>query len=114
MTLCYRIHSGSEPAETVLDPRRPDGWVAGDEDLETQPHGISVCDSLEDLRRYIRTYSMSVRPGDRLLVLSGHICGDDRDDWACRAEIEEVVEVLPLSALYDEGPAPREKKNDVA
>src|SRR5690606_8291864 len=32
----YRIHRADESPETVLDPTRPDGWVASDEGYETQ------------------------------------------------------------------------------
>lgn len=90
----FRIHSAGESLDTLLDPKRPDGWVASDEDLESQPHGVSCCETLEDLRRYVSYYSMSVGAGDRLVRLLGHGSYEhDRDRYAARA-IVESVEVL--------------------
>jgi hypothetical protein len=84
----YRIHSAGEALETVLDPRRPDGWVGGEVEeagaAYVQPHGVSACSTLEDLRRYVREYSMAVRPDDVLVELEGSYGGDDRDRYACR------------------------------
>ena len=89
----YRVHSADESPETVLDPTRPDGWVASDEGYETQPHGVSACASLGDLIRYCRTYGLAPQPGDVVLRLRGRVCGDDRDQHAVRVEVEsyEVV-----------------------
>ena len=90
----YRIHSAAESLETLLDASRKDGWVASDETAETPPHGISCCGSLDDLREYVRYYSMSVRPGDRLVELTGRKSHDeDRDQYAMRAVVESY-EVL--------------------
>lgn len=90
----FRIHSASEPLDTLLDPSRKDGWVADDEAPETQPIGISCCVDLEKLRRYVRHYSMSVRPGDQVVRLVGTLSDDrDRDENAERV-IVESYEVL--------------------
>lgn len=100
MSTFYRIHSAAEPVETVLNPARPDGWVASDEDLATQPHGVACCDSVESLRRYIRLYSLTAQPGDVVLEMSGRYShDDDRDQHAVRAIVSEVVAVHPLSIL---------------
>lgn len=89
-----RVHAAGESLETLLNPRRPDGWVASDETYEAQPLGVSCCDSLDDLRRYIRAYSMAVQPGDRLVLLTGRRSYEaDRDHHASRA-IVESYEVL--------------------
>lgn len=98
----WRVHSGDEKPETVLDPRRPDGWVADDEEYKTQPEGVSVCDDLDGLRRYIREYSMAVQPGDVVLELRGRRVGHDRDNGATRIRVAEIVAVHPLAVLEAE------------
>ena len=87
MSTYYRVHSADEPPETVLDPSRPDGWVASDESYESQPHGVSACASLEDLLRYIRHYSLTPQDGDVVLALEGAVCDEDRDVDAVRVEV---------------------------
>lgn len=84
MATAYRIHSADEPLETLLNPRRPDGWVASDEDYDSQPLGVSCCRTIGDLMRYARKYSM--RDGPSLLVeLTGEWSGEsDRDEHADR------------------------------
>lgn len=72
---------------------RPDGWVASDEAYETQPHGVSACQSLGDLIRYCRTYGLTPQPEDVILRLEGSICDRDRDDYAVRVEVERVAVV---------------------
>lgn len=89
MSSYYRIHSGSESLETLLDARRPDGWVADDESLETQPLGISCCSTLAELAAYQRGYLMNVTAGDVLVELTGELSpDDDRDEHACRLIVE--------------------------
>lgn len=83
----YRVHSADESPETVLDPRRPDGWVASDEAYETQPHGVSCCPSIGDLLRYIRHYGLAPQGGDVVLALDAEVCDDDRDEYASRVEV---------------------------
>jgi hypothetical protein len=98
----YRIHPADEPAETVLDPARPDGWTVEDEDDGTveRPYGVACCASLEDLARYCRRYSLTPQPGDRILEMEGYASPDrDRDQWAQRAIIREVVAELPISVM---------------
>lgn len=90
----YRIHRAGEALETMLDPTRKDGWVASDEAPETQPHGISCCADLDDLRSYVSMYSMNVQPGDLLVRVVGRQSWDsDRDQYAVRVIVEryEVV-----------------------
>ena len=65
--VAYRIQRGAESLEPLLDPRRPDGWTCDEERVETQPLGVSACSSEDDLRAYIREYSLAVREGDRLV-----------------------------------------------
>lgn len=85
MSRYYRIHTATESLETVLDARRPDGWVAGDESLESQPLGVSACESLQDLSWYCGEYSMAIRDDDRLVELVGTLSPErDRDDHAVR------------------------------
>jgi hypothetical protein len=82
----YRIHCADEALDTVLDARRPDGWVASDEDGASQPLGVSACMSLEHLRRYCSTYGLWPQPGDVVLALEGRLSDEeDRDQWAVRA-----------------------------
>lgn len=90
MATYYRIHSADEAPETVLDPTRPDGWVASDEDYETQPHGVSACASLGDLIRYCQIYGLAIQPGDVVLRMTGRICDEDRDQHAVRIEATSV------------------------
>lgn len=90
MATYYRIHSADEAPETVLDPTRPDGWVASDEAYETQPHGVSACASLGDLIRYCREYGLAIQPGDVVLRLRGRVCDEDRDQHAVRIEATSV------------------------
>lgn len=99
MATYYRIHSADEAPETVLDPTRPDGWVASDEDYETQPRGVSACASVGDLIRYCRTYGLAPQPGDVVLRLEGRTCDIDRDQWAVRVEVERVSVVCPAERL---------------
>ena len=80
----YRVHSATESLETILDVNRPDGWVASDEDGESQPTGVSCCESLAELIAYCREYGMSIRPTDRIVRVEGSICDDDRDSHAVR------------------------------
>lgn len=85
MAIAYRIHCADEPLENLLSPSRPDGWVASDESLETQPLGVSCCASIKDLMRYARHYSMSDLPGSLLVELEGDLSPEqDRDEHACR------------------------------
>lgn len=84
MSIAYRIHDAAEPLETLLDPTRPDGWVASDESADTQPLGISCCTSLGDLARYAVYYSMASSRPSLLVELHGEISGDDRDRYAAR------------------------------
>lgn len=90
MATYYRIHSADEAPETVLDATRPDGWVASDEDYETQPRGVSACASLGDLIRYCQVYGLSIQPGDVVLRMTGRTCDEDRDQHAARVEVESV------------------------
>jgi hypothetical protein len=89
----YRIHSADEDLEALLDPRRPDGWIADDESAETQPYGVSCCLSLRDLARYVRHYSLAPQPGDLLVRLDGDLGDDDRDQHAARLVVDryEVI-----------------------
>lgn len=85
----YRIHAPGEPLETLLDPRRPDGWVASDESYEAQPLGVSCCASIADLMAYARHYSMSALPGSLLVELRGKWSPEsDRDEYAQRIIVE--------------------------
>lgn len=83
MATAYRIHVIGEPLETLLDPRREDGWVASDEEYDSQPEGISCCATIGDLMRYARYYSMSAIPSV-LVELTGEDIGGDRDEHATR------------------------------
>lgn len=89
MSSYYRIHSSTEPLETLLDPRRADGWVADDESADSQPLGISCCSSLTGLRDYQTTYLMAVQDDDVLVELTGELSDDDdRDEHASRLIVE--------------------------
>jgi len=82
----YRIHAAGESLETLLNASRKDGWVADDESAESQPRGISCCETEDDMRTYIRMYSMCINKGDTLVRLSGSLSQDaDRDQHAVRA-----------------------------
>lgn len=96
----YRIHSAKEPLDTVMNPRRPDGWTCDDESPDSQPYGVSACSTLKQLATYISTYSLAVRPGDRLLALEGTEGDDDADGGAIRIVVDSY-EILPLSALLE-------------
>ena len=96
----YRIHSASESLDTMLDASRKDGWVADDEAPETQPVGISCCTSLEALRSYVRNYSMSVRPGDRLVRVVGSLSYDRDRDLSAERVIVESYEVVADAAAW--------------
>lgn len=90
----YRVQCADESLSTLLNPARPDGWVASDESLETQPRGIPACSSLHDLARYVSLYGLSIQEGDKLVVITGSLSSDDdRDQWAvrCIAERAEVI-----------------------
>ena len=92
----YRVHAKGENPKTVLDKNRKDGWVADDETPETQPLGISAADTLDDLSSYVHHYSMSIRPGDRLLGLDGKYSpDDDRDRYAVRAIVSSYKDLGP-------------------
>lgn len=84
----YRIHSAFEPLDTLLNPSRPDGWVASDEGQHgdvTQPLGIPCCESLDDLARYVVHSGMAIGETDVFVELVGSFSGeDDRDQWATR------------------------------
>jgi len=80
----YRIHDASEPLETLLDSSRADGWVASDEDYESQPRGISCCRTIGDLMRYARMYSMSAIPSLLVELTGEYSDDDDRDEYAGR------------------------------
>lgn len=99
MATYYRIHSADEAPETVLDPTRPDGWVASDEAYETQPHGVSACASLGELIRYCQVYGLAPQPGDVVLRLRGRVCDEDRDQHAVRVEVESYEVVAPAERL---------------
>lgn len=90
----FRIQAHGDPADDLLDPERPDGWVADDESYEEQPLGVSACDSLEELAVYAMTYNMSIRPGDRVLGLYGRLSGErDRDPGVRRVVVEDYVDI---------------------
>ena len=90
MATAFRIHDADEPLANLLDPYRPDGWVASDESRETQPEGVSCCETIEDLMRYVRAYGMSEQPGSLLVELTGDFCGRDRDQWARRMRVRSA------------------------
>lgn len=97
---CYRIHSGTESLETLLNADRKDGWVASDESAETQAKGISCCESLDALASYISMYSLNIQPGDVLVELVGqHSYDSDRDQGAVRLIVERF-EVLGNAAEW--------------
>lgn len=101
----YRIHRATESLDTILDPRRPDGWVAGDEGHDTQPHGVSACagPDLEHLRRYVREYSMAIQPGDRIVAIVGRLGDEDRDDHAVRVIATSCEVVGDARSWYEAG-----------
>lgn len=101
MITAYRVHSGTESPETVLDPARPDGWVASDEWLESQPHGVSCCLSLRDLLAYVAYYSLCPQPGDVVLALSGRLGGQDRDQHAARLVVESYDVLWPAAGMVE-------------
>lgn len=80
----WRIHCADEPLATLMNPARADRWTASDEDVDTQPYGISACATLADLDTYSREYSMSIRDDDLLVALRGRFGDDDRDNFAIR------------------------------
>lgn len=89
--VAYRIHRGVESLDSLLDPRRPDGWTCDEERVETQPLGVSACSSEDDLRAYVREYSLSIREGDRLVRLRGRLSYDsDADRYAVRVMVERA------------------------
>lgn len=113
MSRYYRIHSGTESLDTLLDPRRPDGWVADDESPETQPLGISCCSSLADLAAYQREYLMNVTAGDVLVELTGTLSpDDDRDEHAVRL-IVESYRVVCSGAAWNAVVAASEQLDDI-
>jgi hypothetical protein len=108
---CFRVHPAGESPETVLDVRRPDGWVASDESYATQPQGVSVCHTLDDLRWYIRAYQMAVQPGDVVLEVLGEIVGHDRDCLqASRVRVASIEAVHPATILAE--PADEDEDED--
>ena len=90
MDRAYRIQDAAEPLAHLLDVHRRDGWVASDEDYETQPLGVSCCRTIGDLMRYVREYEMSALPGALLVELTGEVIGRDRDRWAVRMRVESA------------------------
>lgn len=102
----YRIQSHNEPLETLFDDNRKDGWVASDEleDYEkgAQPKGISATVTLSDLSRYMRKYSMNVRPQDYLVGMTSRSHGEtgmDRDEHAIRISVDEF-QVLGTGEVF--------------
>lgn len=96
----YRVHPAAEPLDTILDHARPDGWVASDEVIETQPHGVSACGSLDDLEAYCRMYSLCPQPGDRVVEIIGRSSYDrDRDQYAVRVIAREVRRIGDAQAF---------------
>lgn len=96
----YRIHKGSESLDTILDSRRPDGWVADDESYETQPMGVSCCQDLDTLARYIRHYGMCVRQGDVLVRVIGSLSYDRDRDLGVDRVIATGYEVLGCARTW--------------
>ena len=87
MARAYRIHLATESLETLLDPSRPDGWVASDESYDSQPEGVSCCPTLAALAHYVRHYGMSDLPSV-LVELTGREIGGDRDQLATRMLVD--------------------------
>lgn len=87
--IAFRVHQAAEAPATVLDPGRPDEWVASDESYESQPHGVSACATLDELARYARKYSMQIQPGDRVIELRGREGDEDRDEHAVRVIVKQ-------------------------
>lgn len=89
MILGYRVHEADEPLDTLLDPTRPDGWVASDESYEIQPHGISACGSIPRLAAYTVMFSMNIRPEDLIVLLKGNLGDVARDQGEVRIVVAE-------------------------
>jgi hypothetical protein len=109
----YRIHSAGESLETLLDPRRPDGWVADDESLETQPLGISCCATLAALAAYQRGYLMNVEADDVLVELTGELSDDDDRDEHARRLIVNGYRVVCSGAAWNAVLAAAEQLDDI-
>ena len=92
-----RIHSFSDELSTLLDPRRPDGWVASDETYETQPYGVSACDNVRDLMGYIDEYSLCANDGDVLVGLVGD-SHPARDLYETRTDVASYTVLLTIVA----------------
>lgn len=97
----YRVHAADESLETLLDPARPDGWVASDETYEAQPHGISACETIHKLGMYLIGFSMNVRPDDRIVRLGGNRGDQARDEKEIRIVVDEYEVIGTGRELLD-------------
>ena len=92
----FRIHPAGENLSTVLDPKRPDGWVADDESYETQPYGVSAAASLSELAQYVSAYSMNISRGDQIMSVQGSLSTDrGRDEREIRIVVDSYEDLGP-------------------
>lgn len=103
------MHATDEPLSTLLNPTRPDGWVASDETYETQPNGISACDSISALVSYSAMFLMNIQPDDRIVQLKGSWGDEAATPYESRivvAEYEvigtgrELVDAMDVAKKY--------------
>jgi hypothetical protein len=102
----YRIQSAAEPVTALLDPSRTDGWVASDESAETEPDGVSCCDSIADLAAWVRYYAPRIDVTDRIVRVHGRSLGEGRDRYETRVQPTAVDETgIPATWLREYDPA---------
>lgn len=82
-----RIHSVSEPLENLLNPARPDGWVA--EGDTAGQRGVSCCADIDDLINYANAWSMNIQASDLLVEVVGlPVLGARVDNGEVRIVVE--------------------------
>lgn len=89
--IAYRIHDRTRGTEYLLDPETQYSWPS-DEDESKVRHGVSGCETIEELAAYWATHSVGAT--DPVLV---RVEGPQSEDTPLDEEFGEVL-VLPETA----------------
>ena len=95
----YRSHDRDS-----IDDLKAGTHVGGinEPNLEDIP-GVSSCESLRDLREYIRLHGLTLYADSVVVEIDGtYLCEGHDGPLDCRIEVDEVVAVHPLTVLDDE------------
>jgi hypothetical protein len=98
MTRCYRIQPADRNVDALLDPEMQ--WSYSWCDADDVRHGISVCDSVDELAAYIAQTGIEWDPTWVLVEIDGTTSDETDQDAHLGARLvipDEILSVAPIS-----------------